>query len=469
MNDSFNTNKPLYRSVTCRLHSPHALRCTGVFRRAASRVFSSAVVAIFSLAFAAPARPQGATEPLTLHQAVSLALQNSPQLKLARVQYNVASSEVRVDRAAFLPNLYTGSGAAYTYGFPSLPGGQAPAVFEMDYTQAIFNPWLKGQQHAAEDRAKNQKIELDRTRDDIIVRAATAYLELAKVRHSLDLVRNEETSAEKILEVTRERVAANQELPIETTRSQLTLARAQERVIKLGDDAETSEEQLRQLTGIPDTQSVQLDAEEQTFSSAATDASESQLEALALQNDRSVLEAENERSAREHVLKGAKESYWPTVDLVGEYSVLSKFNNYSEFYRAFQRNNFNVGVQVTIPIFAAKTSANVALAKSQLDEAQLLLGSKRDEVRLDVRQKARSVRELDATREVARLDLQLAQESLQVVQARYDQGRATLAETEQARLDESDKWVAFLDADFARQQAQLSLLQVTGQLAKVFP
>jgi hypothetical protein len=28
--------------------------------------------------------------------------------------------------------------------------------------------------------------------------------------------------------------------------------------------------------------------------------------------------------------------------------------------------------------------------------------------------------------------------------------------------------VAFLDADFARQQAQLSLLQATGQLAKVF-
>ena len=45
---------------------------------------------------------------------------------------------------------------------------------------------------------------------------------------------------------------------------------------------------------------------------------------------------------------------------------------------------------------------------------------------------------------------------------------ATLQEIEQARLDENDKWVAFLDADFARQQAQLALLQATGQLAKVF-
>ncbi len=75
--------------------------------------------------------------------------------------------------------------------------------------------------------------------------------------------------------------------------------------------------------------------------------------------------------------------------------------------------------------------------------------------------------ELDATREVARLDLKLAQETVELVQARFDQGRATLQEIEQARLDESDKWIAFLDADFAKEQAQLTLLQATGQLAKV--
>jgi hypothetical protein len=32
-------------------------------------------------------------------------------------------------------------------------------------------------------------------------------------------------------------------------------------------------------------------------------------------------------------------------------------------------------------------------------------------------------------------------------------------------MDESQKWLAFLDADFARQQAQLQLLQTTGQIS----
>ena len=430
----------------------------------------AALAALSALCFARPARAQDSS-PLTLREAVTLALQNSRDVKLAQMQYNVALGEVGVDRAAFLPNLYTGAGAAYTHGFPSLPGGHAPAVFELDYTQSIFNPMLKSQQHAAEDRAKNQKLELDRTRDNVMIRAATTYLELGKVRHSLDLLRKEEASGEKILEVVRERIVANQELPIEATRSQLALARIQQRTVRLEDREQALEIRLRDMTGIPDSRALDVQPEEPSFSdtlAADTAAIQAEMVSLALQNDRSVAEAENERAAREKLFHGAKLSYFPTVDLVGQYSVLSKFNNYDQFYKTFERNNVNVGVQVTIPLFAAKTSSNVTLAERQLDEAEIALGNTRQQVRVEVQDKARNLRELEADREVARLDLQLAQENLQLVQARFDQSRATLQEIEQARLDESDKWVAFLDADFARQQAQLTLLQATGQLAKVF-
>jgi outer membrane protein TolC len=299
----------------------------------------------------------------------------------------------------------------------------------------------------------------------VIVRAAATYLELAKVRHSLGLMRKEQASAAKILEVTRERVTANQELPIEVTRGELAQARVVERILKLEGREEALEGQIRNLTGIPDSQSIDVDSEEPSF---ATDLPLSELTDQAIKSDRSIQEAENERLARQHLLRGAHLSYWPTADVVGQYSILSSFNNYDEFYKTFKRNNVSIGVRITVPIFAAKTRANVALAKSELNAAELTLGNKRQQVRLDVQQKARTVRELEATREVARLDLKLAQETLQLDQARFDQGRLTLRDIEQARLEESDKWVAFLDADFARQQGQLTLLQATGQLAKVF-
>lgn len=453
-----------------------------VHRGKRNRRWIAAAAALAALLWTVPAQGQN-SRTLTLREAIHLALQNSPDMKLARVQYNVARGQARLDRAAFLPNLYTGAGIAYTHGFPSLPGGQAPSIFELDYQQTIFDPLAKGQQRAAEDRAKNQKIEMDRVHDDIVVRTSTAYLNLADVQHSLELMQTEQTSSEKILQIVRERQLANLALPIDVTKAQLTLARIKERTVKLQDQQKALERQLRQLTGIPTGRVIHVSAQEPSFASGSsvpgTSAektsvvppsleSESQMIDWAVQNDPTVKEAENERAARKQELHGARWSYFPTIALVGQYSVLSKFNNYNEFYKSFERNNFNVGLQVTIPIFASKTSATVALAKSQFNEADLQVGRRREQVSQAVQQKVSDVRELDASREVARLDLQLAQENLQLVQARFDEGRATLQETEQARLNESDKWVAFLDADFAREHAQLVLLQATGQLAKVF-
>jgi len=441
-------------------------------RAANKRIACRAVIAVFLLSLVAvpPSRAQEATSAqdtgkLTLRQVLTLALQNSHELALARVQYRVALNAAGITRSEFLPNLYTGSGAAYTSGFPATPGGSAPALFSLSYTESLFNLPLRGQLKAANDRAQNQKLEVDRTRDEVIVRTASAYLELAKIRHSLELLRNEQTSAEKILGVTHERAAAGQELPIEVTRIELTAARVRERIIKLEGREEIVSQQIRNFTGIPDGQSLDVETTEPSF---VADQQESELMNLALQNDPTIKEDENERLAREHLLKGERGGYWPTVNVVGLYQVLGKFNNYSEFFNHFQRNNVTVGIDVHIPLFSAKTRANVAYAKSQLDAAELTLGNRRQEVRLEVRQKARDVRELDAIREVARLDLKLSQQMLEISQAKFDQGRATLRDIEEIRLEESDKWVAFLDADFARQQGQLTLLQATGQLAKVF-
>ena len=425
----------------------------------------AAICALFIFGPAGPARAQSQDDgKLTMRHAVTLALQNSRELALARVQYTVALNQTAVDRSNFRPNLYTGSGAAYTSGFPSL-GGSPPAVFQMNYDQAVFNPALKAQQQAAEEHAKTMKLEVDRTRDDVIVRTACAYMELAKVRQSLELLRAEQASSDKILQVTQERVQANQELSIEVTRSQLTTARIQERIVKLEDRDEALTQQIRNLTGLPDGDAIEVQPEEPGFETELQDA---QLLDLGMHSDRDIQEAENDRLARQHILHGAKLGYFPTLSVLGQFSVLSKSNNYLDFYKKFERNNGSVGIQLTIPIYSAKTRANIELAKSELNASELALGNKRQQVRLDLQQKQRNVRELDATREVARLDLKLSQESLQLIQAKFDQGRANLRDIENARLDESDKWVAFLDADFARQQGQLTLLQATGQLAKVF-
>jgi outer membrane protein TolC len=409
---------------------------------------------------------------LTLKSAVTLALANSHAVAMAQAQYTVAKAEIAVNRSPFLPNLFTGSGLAYTYGFPEALGGNPPSIFNLGYTQDIFNPLLQGQLRAARQRAENQRLELEKTRDAVMVSAASDYLELAEVRHSLELLRTERTSQQSILDVIRDRVSSGVELPIESTRMELALARVEQRIVQLGGRDDALADELRDLVGIHSDVPIEVFAEDlpsqdipaEAESAPRNAANDVISQAIAFSPD--VKEALNEKTAQTEIWKGARGGYWPTVSLVGEYSILSRINNYDQFYKSFQRNNLNIGIQLTIPIFSARTRAEVELAHSQVATAELTESQARRDAGTAAKQRLRDLREADAARKVARLDLQLSREGLDAAQTRYDQGHATLRDLEQARVDENEKWLAFLEADFTRQKAQLALWQTTGELAQ---
>lgn len=413
-----------------------------------------------------PLLAQQAPQPqrITLKEALNRALMGSREVSLANLQFEISQREAGLNRAQFRPNLYTGSGAAYTSGFPLLAGGGAPALFNLSYDQSLFNLPARGELHVAEQRAEQQRLAMEGVRNSVIVRTAFAYLELAKVRRELDLMRRERDSAHKIVEFTQQRLTAGFELPVELTKAQLTAARVEQRLAHLEDDEDTAADQLRAQLGLDPDQPIEVVVEDIP---AAADETVNELVAQALQNNADIKQAESQQAASEAHLKGERGGYWPTISVIGQYNILGKFNNYDQFFNKFQRNNFIAGVQVQIPIFASRTTAAVAFAQANLTASQMAVENKRTQVSLDVRHKARQAREMDQGREVARLELELSQQNLQILQAQFEQGRASVRDVEGGQLDENDKWLAFLDADFARQQAQLDLLESTGQVAKL--
>jgi outer membrane protein TolC len=408
-----------------------------------------------------------AQEPvaLTLKHVIELALQNSKEIQVAKIQASVADRAAEITKSQFMPNLYAGSGAGYTYGIPETPGGRAPAIFNVSYTEQIFNEPLRGQAKETQEQAKAQKIMLEDTRNSVITRTAMAYLELGKVRHSLELLRKEQESAEKILQVTQERQGEGYELPVEVTKAQLTKAQVIERILQLEGREDELEVFLRYQLGFSEAQAVEVTPEE--LPGEAEQAGDN-LVAMAMTHNAGLQLAESDVRAKEFRLKGERRGYFPTLELVSVYSVLAKFNNYSQFFSAFQRNNFNAGIDVRVPIFSAQTKAAIGLAQINLEAAKVNLTNKKTELSADVRQKTRRVRERDAAKEVARLELQLAQQNVAVFQSQFAEGKLNLREVEKARLEENEKWMAYLDAGFQKQQAQLELLKTAGQLDKVW-
>jgi outer membrane protein len=402
---------------------------------------------------------------LTLKRAIELALQNSKDIQVAKIQASVADHAAQITRAQFMPNLYAGSGAGYTNGIPETPGGRAPSVFNVTYTEQVFNEPLRGQAKEMQEQSNSQKIVLEDMRNSVITRTAMAYLELGKVQHSLELLRKERESAEKILQVTQERQGEGFELPVEVTKAQLTKAQVVQRILQLEGREDQLEVFLRYQLGFADSQAMEVTPEE--LPGEAEQAGDN-LVAMALTSNTGLQLVQSDVRAKEFRLKGEKRGYLPTLELVSVYSVLAKFNNYSEFFNHFQRNNFNAGIELQMPIFSARIKAAIGLAQVNLDAAKASLTNKKTEVTAEVRQKTRRVREMDAAKEVARLELQLAQQNVAVQQAQFSEGKLNLREVEKARLEENEKWMAYLDANFQKQQAQLELLKTAGQLDKVW-
>ena len=405
-------------------------------------------------------------QPLTLKRAIALGVEHSSELALATARYDLAEGQEAQARAPFRPSLFTGSGAAYTNGFPLTANGGAPAVFNLSYVQTLFNPPLRGQARAAKERSEVERLGLDRSRDAVILRTALVFLDLVQVRQALDVQRRARDAAGRIQDISRDRLSEGRELPIELIRAELSVARVQQGIIQLEGREDTVSGELRGLIGRRSDQPLEVARE---GLAPQPEQPTADLVALALANSIELHQLDTERRARIDRLEGARGGYWPSLDVVSEYSILSRVNSYDEFFRKFQRNNVIAGVQARWSIFNAETPAAVRVAQNELQVADIELTRKREEIEQTVRREAQRARELRATRDVAGLELKLAQENLRILQERYLADRSNLREVEGARLEESEKWIAFLRADYENQQAQLELFNTTGQLGRLFP
>jgi outer membrane protein len=404
-------------------------------------------------------------QPIALKDAVNTALRSSREVALAQARVSVAERTVGVNRSVFQPNLYTGSGAAYTYGFPLTPGGAAPSIINLSYIQSMFNPLEKAQVRASRERQEIQRLELEKTRNNVALQTISAYLELGKVRHSLDLMRNERQSNARIITFTQQRVKEGYELPLEADKAELEAARTEQRIRQLESRESELQQQLAASMGLPPTQHVEVATDQLQLE---TPDRERDVADLAVETSLDLKQGEYERRANEHMVVGQDLTKWPTVDFVGEYGLFGRFNNLQNYYRQFQPNNFTIGLQIRIPLISAQRSSNIALARSQLTSAEMELKNKRQNVELESARQYHHLRELEAARDVARLELKVAQDNLQAIQANFQEGRVNLRDVERARSEENERWIGFLDSDYQRQKAQLKLLNTIGELSKIY-
>jgi outer membrane protein TolC len=106
---------------------------------------------------------------------------------------------------------------------------------------------------------------------------------------------------------------------------------------------------------------------------------------------------------------------------------------------------------------AQEAEADAMTAKKQAEMAK-------DQVREDTLKLQRSLRQLSAARDVARLEWEVSQGDLEAVKGRVQTGEANTRDEQNAELNSDDRHAAYLDAEFELSRAQLQLLRLTGEL-----
>src|SRR5207245_8452700 len=94
---------------------------------------------------------------VTLKRAIELALQNSKEIQVAKIQASLAHHAAQITKAQFMPNLYAGSGAGYTNGIPETPGGRAPSIFSVTYTEQVLMSRCAAKQKRCKNKPKPRR------------------------------------------------------------------------------------------------------------------------------------------------------------------------------------------------------------------------------------------------------------------------------------------------------------------------
>jgi outer membrane protein len=400
--------------------------------------------------------------PLTLRQAVEIALKQNPDLELARLDEQKAQAAIRLAKDPFVPKLYAGSGAAKVWGYPTSIEGAAPSIIQTRTDMALFNRSKTYELARVRETARGAALDTQSKSDQIAYQTATLFLQAEQMARSEQSLRLEVESLKRVGAATGLQVEEGRRLPLENKRVAVDLARANQRSESLSDDLDYAEASLAVVLGYSAADRVQPMGEERpAFEIPATE--EAAVE-LALENSRDIRKLESQLQAKGFEVKSNQAARLPVVDLVAQYELLAK-TDYEGFFNRFQRNNGELGVSIQIPLLTGSASKALASqAQTDILELRTQMGQVHNRIQLDTGKSYRELEKAKSAQEVARLDLDYTRDQVSTLLAQLGEGRATEQQVDNARLAEQEKWIALYDAQHLVENARLDLLRQTGTL-----
>ena len=402
-------------------------------------------------------------EPVTLQHAVELALKHATTVDISTADERHASAAYRELRNSYIPQLTAGAGLGWSDGFPLSLEGAAPSLFNVNAQSALINPALKFFIQAARSDVTVSTFRTKDQRNQLIQDVVLSYAELVKWEQRLSALRDTQLAEEKMEQAVADRVKEGIDSALDGTRARLSVARVRLRIAEASGAADVLREHLSKLTGLP-APSFEIDPESVPAVPAPKQEQNEELSRKTIDANPSVQAAVEHARSQYLRLKGERKALWPSIDFAAQYANLATFNNYDAYYKNFQPNNATIGVSIHFPFFNYAQHSRIQQAESDALKAGKQAEAARNQVSEETLRLQRSVTQMQAARDVAALEYEIAQKNVETVQTRMSSATANLHDLDNVRTQASERFIALQDVTFELERSEVALLRATGDL-----
>lgn len=415
---------------------------------------------------------------LTLRQAIDQALNRNPQGAIARAEVKAATAGVSESRTALLPrfnateDISRGNDPVYAFGTrlrqqrftqsdfapkelnkPALIGNFAT---RLSGQWTIFN-WFGSQQRIKSAKLMMQSATSMSTSVDqlIVLEVVEAYQAVLYAQRRLEMKRQEQKTAQALLENAQTRVRAGLAVDADLLSAQVNLSERRQESIAAEGDVETA---WAELQATMETSMAQQPALKPLDARSYPNGVLADYIADALKARPDLQALRQRTAARRAGVSAAKAAFGPQVSSYGSWEVDR------ETFAGNGGNNWVAGVQLNVDIFPLAKRARLAQQEAAHRKAEAEEQSNEQQVRLAVSRAWTAHRTAELIVQTAETSMEQAAESLRIVQNRYKAGLSTMTDLLRAddaqRCSQDDYWRAV----YGNIVAYTDLLYSTGAL-----
>ena len=381
----------------------------------------------------------------TLDRCIDYALENNIQIRQSDIAAQTRDVDLNTARSNRLPGVSASASQSWSFG-RSLTidntyanTNTASTSFNIGADMTLFaGGRVSGNIHNAQLGLEAAKADLERIKDDVRVQVAQAFIQIVYNRSILDVARNQVTIDSMQVERLDALAAIGKASSAEVASQRATLAQSQLSVTQAQNNLSMSILTLTQLLELPSPEGfdvIQPDADAIEFS--IPDSPE-QIYAQALEIKPAIKSEEIRLQQASNSIDIAKGGYYPTLSLssgagTGYYT---SSNRTSDNFGSQLKNNFgpHVGLNLSIPIFSRNNNRNnVRSAQLNMMNQEMQLDNVKKQLYKEIQQAYYNTVSSKSRYESSQEVQTSAQESFELMQAKYEGGKASITEFNESK------------------------------------